>query len=81
MITATTVDSKQVVSVHTTLTRPAGSDEPYTRHAIVFFDDGSYTRVGSDVYSALVGRATIDDYREGSYIEFAQPIAWGEVVQ
>lgn len=81
MIAMTETVSKQVVSVHSTLTRPAGSDEPYTRHAIVFFDDGSYTRVGSDVYSALIGRATIDDYREGSYIEFAQPIAWSEVVK
>lgn len=81
MIAVTTTDDKQVVSVHGHLTRRADSDGPYRMEAIVFFDDGSYTRADSRVFYALTDRATEDDYQDGNYIEFNDPIAWSEVVK
>ena len=81
MIAMTETVSKQVVSVHAHLTRRADSNEPFTMDAIVFFDDGSYTRAGRDIYNALVIRATEDDFQDGNYIEFNDPIAWSEVVK
>ncbi len=78
---AMTDSKRKVASVHLHLSRPAGSNEPFTRTAIVFFDDGTYCRTFGSVYDDLADRANDDDFRDGNYIEFSQSIAWSEVAQ
>lgn len=50
-------------------------------HASVSDGNGErLTHIDAATYNALADRATVADYRDGSYIAFDRPVEWEDVI-